>query len=365
MQTQFHSLPAQVAASLRDEMARGAITSLPGERELSKKLQVSRRTVRKALSILRADGVVKTGARHTVLLRPRGKRAGLQRGMQVNLLLPEPLSHSRPFTLLWIRALGDLMHKNGYVFEIVSDAKYYGARSGRSLAQLVKSKPASCWVLSHTNQPLQQWFNDHDVPAIVVGSLHPSITLPSLDTDHMALGHHMAGVFMRHGHSKVACFYEKTRHAGDIEAEDSFRAALARHAGAQQPMVVRIERTPENIIRGIKRVLAMQPRVTGFVFSRAFTYIMAQTYLSSLGYAVPRDFSMMAQGEDVFLNYIFPEPSRYAVNADKFAATLNRMVKRVISGQAERGWKIRIMPDFLPGASLASVGAPLLPQRSA
>ncbi len=361
MQTQFHSLPVQVAASasLRDEMAKGGIMSLPGERELSQKLQVSRRTVRKALSILRSDGVVKTGARCTVSLLARNKTRVLERRMHVNLLLPESLVHSRPFTLLWIGFLTDLMHKNGYIFEIVSGAKYYGANSRRSLAQLVKSKPAACWVLSRTNQPLQQWFNEHDVPAIVVGSVHPSITLPSLDTDYMALGHHMAGVFMRHGHSKVALFYGKTQHAGDIEAENGFRAALARHAGAQAPVVVRAERTPAAVIREIKRVLMMQDPPTGFMFSSAFTYIMVQSYLSSLGYVVPRDFSMTAQGDDIFLNYIFPAPARYAVSADKFAASLNRMIKQVVSGQAERGWKIRIMPDFLPGASLASVGAPL------
>lgn len=358
MQTHFHSLSSQVAASLRDEIARGGVSVLPSERELAQRLQVSRRTVRNALGILRSDGFVRTEARRTVSLKPRGRGAADKRRVQINLLLPEPLAQSRPFTVLWISFLADLMHKNGFVFEIVSGGKFYGDNSGRSLERLVREKPAACWVLGRTNEPLQRWFDAQETPAIVAGSVYPSVTLPSVDNDHVALGHHAAMTFMRHGHTRIALFYEKPRHAGDIEAENSFKAAFAKHIGTPESLVVRVERSPGSVIRELRRMLALRSPPTGFMFSSALGYLTTQGYLNSLGYNIPRDFSMMAQDEGIFFSHVYPAPARYTVSANKFAVALTRMIKQMLDGRAGRGLKIRIMPDFLPGASVSRIGAP-------
>jgi LacI family transcriptional regulator len=354
MQTQFQFQPiaTQVAASICKEINAGEIQTLPSERKLALQLQVSRRTIRKALLILRAGGFVKTEGRRTFSARPREGRTPENKRIRVNILLPEPLAQARPFTALWINSLGELLHKNGYQPEIISGQKYYGIRSGRSLSNLVSVNPAHCWVLTRSNHPLQKWFNDQGVPAIVAGSTYPSITLPSVDTDHAALSHHAAAAFLRQGHVRLALFFEKLLHAGDLETEKGFRAGLSGNSNAREPIISRVERTPEAVVRELQRMLSLPCPPTGFLFCNAFAYLTAQGYLASLGYLVPRDFSMISQDEGPFLAHVYPAPARYVTNATKFATAVNRVIKHMLEEHTREGCKVRIMPDFISGASV-------------
>src|SRR5687767_6025693 len=113
MQQRFQSIAAQVAARLREEIASGEKTSLPSERGLAEQLQVSRRTVRKALTSLRHQGLIKTTPRRTLVLAASSRKKKTSRQEHIRLLLPEPLERSRPFTALWIGHLAGLLRESG------------------------------------------------------------------------------------------------------------------------------------------------------------------------------------------------------------------------------------------------------------
>lgn len=355
MQTRFQSIAAQVAASLRDEIQTYDKGVLPSERELTRRLQVSRRTIRKALKFLRAEGLVKTESRRTLALPTVGRKAGPSRPAQVNLLLPEPIGQSRPFTALWINRLTELLHESGCRLEIITGEKYYGSHSGRSLRNLTSAHPARCWVLARSNRPLQQWFNEHAIPAIVAGSTYPGIDLPSVDSDHGALSRHAAAQFLRNGHTRVALFLEKIRHAGDAETELGFAAGLASSARAEEPIISRVERTPEAVIRELKRLLALRSPPTGFLLCNSFSYLTVISYLASIGRRIPQDYSVISQDEGPFLAHVYPNPARYLTNPDKYAVALNRAIKRVLANDISADFKVRIMPDFLSGGTVATV----------
>jgi DNA-binding LacI/PurR family transcriptional regulator len=352
MQAQFLPLPAQVAASIRQKISSEHIQLLPSERRLAVQLQVSRPTIRKALAILRADGFIKTQGRRAFTSQPRRAGGPKNRHIKINFLLPDPLAQSLPYATLWIHFVTELLQANDYQFEIISGRKYYGAQTARSLSNLVAGASAQCWVLTRTNHAIQQWFNDRGIPAIVAGSAYPSITLPSVDTDHAAISHHAVSTFLRNGHLRIALFFEKLRHAGDMEMERGFRAGLAGRHDTHEPIISRIERTPKAVIQELQRLLSLSYPPTGLLFSEGFTYLTAQSYLNSLGYLVPRDFSMISEDEGPFLAHLYPEPARYVGNAAKFAMTINRVIKQTLTGHIPGGLKVRIMPDFIPGASV-------------
>ncbi len=353
MHTRFHSIAAQVAASLREEIGNGNGRALASERELTQRLQVSRRTVRKALAILRTEGLVKTVGRRTLPAPAARRKSTANQPAQINLLLPEPLVRARPFTALWISQLTELLHANGCRLGVITGHKYYGLRSGRSLAKLVATHPARCWILARSNLPLQQWFNDRGIPAIVAGSTYPGIILPSVDTDHAALSRHAAAHFQRQGHTRLALFLEKILHAGDIETELGFKAGLADWKQAVEPLICRVERTPEAVVRELKRLLALRHPPTGFLLCNSFSYLTVLSYLAAQGRRIPQDFSLISQDEGPFLAHVYPNPARYLTNPTKFASALNRAVKRLLDNDLPREFKIRIMPDFIAGASVA------------
>jgi len=351
VQRPFQSLTAQVAQALRTDIAGGEDGQLPGERELAERLQVSRRTVRKALALLRREGVLRRSGRRTVAI-PAKRNAKNAPGETVfGLLLPEPLEHARPFTMLWINHLAALLQQGGSRLEIVSGTRYYGSRSGRTLANLVATRPRRCWVLARSNLPLQQWFEAHDGPSIVAGTAHLNIALPSVDTDHLALGRHAAAQLLRRGHTRVGLFLEKFQHAGDAETAKGFSQALSA-AGAGAPTISRIERTPEAVVAEVRRLLALRDPPTGLLLCNSFSYLTVQTYVMSRGYRIPEHLSLLSQDEGPFLAHVYPTPARYVTNAKKFAAALHRAVMALVANELPRDAKLRIIPDFVPGGSI-------------
>jgi DNA-binding transcriptional regulator YhcF (GntR family) len=130
----YQSISAQVADTLRAELRNGSWRrQLPGERLLAERLSVSRKTVRKALAMLRAEGFIRTErSRGSAIMKsPNRKRTGPIK--TVVLLLPEPLEGARPFTVLWVNHLMAMLHEAGMQLETVAGWKYFGARAGRSL----------------------------------------------------------------------------------------------------------------------------------------------------------------------------------------------------------------------------------------
>lgn len=354
MHTTYQSIAAQAANSLREEihsMAPGE--TLPGERQLSLRLQVSRKTVRKALMILRAEGLVATRSSSATSVVSIGRSKSSRRTIRVHLMLPDSLEEARPFTVLWVNQLASLLNEAGHKFEVIFGRKYYGERVGRLLSKLVESNPADCWILARSNYALQNWFSKNKIPTVIAGSSFSGITLPSVDADHQALGRHAAAEFIRHEHLHTALFLDQESHAGDSETVDGFKEVLARHPNAASPLVSKIPRSPDAVVKEIRRHRALSNPPTGYLISNCFCYLTTQSYLGSLGLRIPQDISLISQDEGPFLTHIYPTPARYLTNPRKYALALNRTIKHVLEKDTKPDYKVRIMLDYLPGNSVA------------
>lgn len=354
MPIRFQSIAAQVAQALRAEIAGQTwLRELPGERQLAERFQVSRKTVRKALAELRADRVLDTRrARGSVIVSARRRRPPAAE--RIALLLPEPLEGSRPFTALWVNRLMALLQENGYPLQIFHGAKYYGANAARSLGRLTSAHPARCWIVARSNRPLQEWFAASGAPAIIAGSAHPGIALPSVDVDHRVLCRHSAGLFLRHGHRRLAMFLEHAGHGGDAESAQGFREGVSA-AGAPSPIICQPERSAASIIRELQRLLARHEPPTGLLLANSYSYLTVLSYLGSIGLRVPRDLSVVSRDEETFLRFMYPAPTCYSTKPAKFARALHQGLKRVLAGD-QSAFAIRIMPDLVPGQSVGAVG---------
>lgn len=354
MPLNFQSIAMQVAQALRAEIGRRTWDdALPGERQLAERFQVSRKTIRKALAELRAEGVLQTERSRgsKVAAHPGRRRAPSPR---IALLLPEPLEGSRPFTALWVNRLMALLQEAGHPLQLFHGAKYFGASAGRSLARLTAAHPARCWIIARSNRPLQEWFAASGIPTVISGSAHSGVALPSVDVDHRALCRHSAALFLRHGHRRLALFLEHGGHGGDAESEQGFRAGLAAASGALEPVVCSPERSAQAIIRDLRRLLALSHPPTGMLLSNSYSYLTVQGYLASLGLLVPRDISVVLRDEETFLRFMHPAPTYYSTRPAKFAQALHQALKRILAGDRS-AFSIRIMPDLVKGDSVGPV----------
>jgi DNA-binding LacI/PurR family transcriptional regulator len=352
MALEFRSIAAQVADALCAEIGDRVWTGmLPGERALAEKYQVSRKTLRKALAHLREQGLVTTGRSRGSEVCLARRRRRVATSPRIALLLPEPLEASRPYTSLWVNRLMVLLHDIGHPLEIHTGSKFYGQHAGRSLSRLCAAHPSRCWLIARSNRALQEWFVSSGVPAIITGSAHPGVRLPSVDIDHRALCRHSATLFLRHGHRRLALFLEPGGHAGDAESAAGFGEGVASKADAAEPLVCMPERTPGSIIRESKRILARSDPPTGWLVSNSYSYLTVLSYFASIGLRVPHDVSVVSRDAETFLRFMHPTPTYYSTAPTRYARAVHQAVKRVLAGVMDP-FSIRIMPDLVPGSSV-------------
>lgn len=353
MQIQLKTMAAQVATALRAEVLRGTWRStLPGERQLAERLQVSRKTLRKALAALRSEGFLTTLPNRASMIAARRKGNSAATTTRIALLLPDSLEGSRPFTILWVNRLMSLLQDRGLQLEIFTGSNFYGPNPSSRLSRLTRANPARCWLLARSTLPMQRWFSESGLTALICGSAHDHVALPSVDIDHRALCHHAASTLLRAGHQRMAVFFEAANNAGDAESRDGFTDGL-RAGGVETPppIIVRVERQPTMVAREMKRMLALPHPPTAMLLFHSETYLTVSGYLGHVGVRVPRDVSLICRDEEPFLKFVYPAPARYEVRAGQFAAKLSQALKRIDEGERSH-FCIRIMPTFVRGESL-------------
>ena len=96
--------------ALREEIWVGR---MPGERNLSRQLNISRPTLRRALDVLRSEGWLKVapGSQRVIVRRKPRRAAG--RARTIGVLTPLPLQEIPPFALCWMDRLRELLGRNG------------------------------------------------------------------------------------------------------------------------------------------------------------------------------------------------------------------------------------------------------------
>jgi len=350
------SLVSQTANVLRDEIQQGNWRDwLPGERALCEALQVSRNTLRAALTQLKREGVIRSdhGTGNRILRQP-ARRKGALRSHDVALLSPEALERLRPSMTLWIDQLRAMLSERGCRLHVFHGPQYFRTNPGAALEKLVSQHPHGCWILALSNETTQHWFERNTVPCIVAGSVYEGLTLPFRDLDHRALSRHAAGVLMGLGHRKVALLLRKSQRAGDLETEAGFVDGVRQspHADAE-PVVAYHDATVASICHAVKRLMEQDPAPTALLVANAYHYLTVSGRLAQMGWQVPQDVSLVSRDEDPFLSFVVPAPARYTASADVMAKTLLRPVLELLEGGVITHRAIRIVPDFQRGESLA------------
>jgi DNA-binding LacI/PurR family transcriptional regulator len=353
----YARLPQQVADSIQSEILRGTWTEiLPGERQLAKSLQVSRRTVRAAIEILRRRKILGTvhGLGTSVLAR-RSARAVRNPWPTIGLLLPEDIGQLRPQTAVFIDHLRSFLYARGLRLDTHAGQHFFSKRPAIALKKLVGQFPHTAWILALSTEANQKWFRDQSLPVVVVGTPHQGIDLPHVDIDMGAVGRHASGHLLRKGHRHIALFIEDTDNAGDRETEKGFLEGVRgfRHSAARVS-VIRHEGSLESIRRKIERLKPGRCPTALFI-SNPYHYLATASLLAQKGIRVPADISLLCRDDDLFLSFLATKPSRYVCDAQTRAKITFSTLMRVLEGRRGATPSTRMLPDFVEGASIATL----------
>jgi len=353
---QRHSLVMQTREAVREGIAAGLWKNLlPGERELSRRLQVSRPTLRTALKLLEREGLLAVGQnKRTVIgktraLKPRSRKDSVAFVTKMPL---NAISRNRIFLIDYMQRA---LHEQGLRLEIVAHPDFGTNHPSRAIKHLGERGDFKAFILLMSSRAVQEWFCERSLPAISLGSVYDGIPMPSIDTDYRSMGHHAAGVFLRHGHRRAAWIIPEANHAGDLETEQSFIETF--RGSGNKTVTCRIIRHGESsadLIQKLTSVLRAKDRPTAFFVVNRLATTAIVTELYSRGLRIPRDVSLISRDYDQSLEWIRPSIAHYVPPVRRIASGICRLVSEVADSGGVRQQHIRIIPEFCKAESIAA-----------
>lgn len=355
---QKQSLVDQTAAVLRNEIDAGTWRDwLPSERFLCEQWQVSRNTLRAALSQLRQEGSLRSvHGVGTKISRGKARQRRVPASREVALLIPDPLDQVRPAQALWIDELRGMLNERNCRLHVLHGHQYFRNNPGAALRKLTSQNPHGCWVVALSNHAVQRWFEKSALPCIVAGSTYEGIELPYRDLDHWALCRHAAGMLLAKGHRRVVLLMQKSKRAGDLRSEKGFMAGVAQasHPDAKVSVCYHESSVP-SICRVLRLLLSSANPPTALLVANPYHFLTVVTQLKQMGYRIPKDISVVSRDDDTFLTFMVPAPARYVVSSYQFAKSLLRPVLELLKSGMVIHHGAQIMPEFSRGDTLGQV----------
>jgi DNA-binding LacI/PurR family transcriptional regulator len=343
------SLVAQTVEVLREAIESGQWPQwLPGELELTRRLQVSRVTLRAALAELERVNLIRGGqGRRREIVRTKRKRMARPASKAVVLLSPAPLHQLPSSTVFWMDELRGHLNAAGWPLEVRESTAAYRHRPAHALEEFSERLRPAGWILYRSTPEMQRWFSERGQAAVIAGSRHPDIPLSSVDVDHAAECRHAAGRFLANGHQRLAIVRPDTKLAGDVESVTGFQSG----AGAEVPSALH-DGSLTGIFVSLDRLFARKPAPTGLFVFHASHFLTVLGWLQRRHLRVPEDMSVVCRDSEPFLESVIPTPTRYELNPSLYARKISRLVAGLVADGPAKPNQLRIMPTFVRGETL-------------
>jgi DNA-binding LacI/PurR family transcriptional regulator len=252
---------------------------------------------------------------------------------------------------LWYESLVLQLRRRGYELEILHVPPLSGRALDRELAAIVRRFPMEAWLLHRALPAVQEWFSQNTLPAVVIGSRLPDMSLAAYDVDNRAVCRHAANTLFRLGHRRIAFLVSDAGRPGDALSEQGFLEAATKHPNGEA-LVFRHTEALSSLRVALRQIFQASPEITGLVVAHAMNVPLALITAAQMGRPCPEKLSLIARTDHACLNRLLPEPSRYVLNEQAFAAGVARTLDAVTQQKPPAGLSTHIIPKFQAADSI-------------
>ena len=350
------SLSGQTASAIRKAVGEHVWQEfLPSERRLCEMFQVSRPTIRTALRQLAKEGLIeiRQGRRNRLLTAQPD--AAAPRSRLVALVSQQPIAEMTLTAYQGISEMRTHLAEQGFTTEVLVCPAQSASAQRRKIELYLRQNHVLCCVLLSLGKELQEWFAARSIPALVLGSCHPHVALPSLDVDYRAVCRHAAGVLRAKGHRRIAFVVPHSGAAGDLASEEGFLGPLVPPAGDTTPvgLVVRHNGTAAHLAAKLDQLFSSPHPPTALLVAKPVHVFAVVVYLLRHGLKVPATVSLISRDYDhLFGNAI----AHYRFEGETFAHRLSRLMLQMVGQGFLPPEPNLIFPRYVAAGTVVSQG---------
>lgn len=326
--------------------------ALPGLVRLAKDLDVSRDTVREAVKILEAQGLILShghGRRREVSTEEIPERTSLR----IGILTWNDLSAEIPSSQWILLQLAHDLEAAGHIpiFTPFSQVTLH-ENTTRIIAMMVAT-PVDAWVVMTGSQSLLDWLQQQPVPFLAVGgrldgrniassSMSSAIALEKATKRLIELGHRRVVMVCRPD-------WIKPDPATLVRNFLAQLAAAGLPAGAYNtPMW---EETPAGFQKLLKSIFRLTPP-TALILPTGHHAFAAISFLSQRGLRVPQDVSLLVRSQDAAFDWVQPRIAHFRFDMAALVQRVTRWVDACAKGTEDRE-RTHVDAELVPGDTLA------------
>mgnify|MGYP000521876082 FL=1 len=353
------SLVKQTILVLQEMMHTGQIASpIPGERALSRDLQIGRDTLRAALIELTKTGWISEsaqGKRREILKTSKPVNASKKAQNRVIFICPQRLEEFPRVMLVELNSLRSLLAKRGITVDVINPAIFNTAQPGKRLQQLLADYPANAWVLYRCPEPVQRWFQENKIPCVVRGYPHPNISLPFLDEDWHAAAFHAGSRLISNGHKSIGILLPNISLAGLQAAEDGLKDAVAKVDDSYSYQVIRENHDLTSTVQSMQKALASPTPPSAIIATRSRHILNLVSWLATFGYSIPEHLSVVALCHEPWFDELYSPISHYSSSPEAMSKNLSKQVRHLLNGTPIPAKNSLIFPELREGQSIKNL----------
>ena len=352
------SLPELTAGVLREGLLAGRWGgTLPGETKLAVELDVSRNTMRAALRLLEAEGLLdRTGAGRSRAVARSRSGGETKHVLHVGVLLHERMVDENPGMQGMLAKLQHEIEEAGHVCFLSKPCMASLRHDTGRIAKYTAEMRADAWVLVAPRLEVAGWFAAQPVPAIAIGGRASDEPLAATGSVALPAQAEALRRLLALGHRRIVmiCLSHLRQPVPSLPVS-RFTAELDAHhiPWSYHYNVPEWEETPAGFRALLTGLFAVSPP-TALMIDETPRLVAALTFLVERGLRVPEQVSLFVGQWDSSLAWVDPSIAHVNWDDTPLVRRVVRWLAAVAKGHPDRE-RILFPAEFVPGCSIGPV----------